>query len=511
MLAGVAAIALAGATYLLLSEPAQAPLYSGLADSDKAAIGEALQAGGIAFAVDAASGTLTVNADQLHQARILLAGQGLPKAQPSGGTALAELPMGASRAVEGETLRSAREHELARTIEAIDAVAAAKVHIGAPDPSPFVRTKSATTASVMLTMQAGRALSEGQVQAIRFLVASSVPELQVAQVSVIDQRGTLLSETAGDGDLKLLQLQSRMEDRLRLALDRLLTPMVGAGNFSVEVNADVDLSESQATRETYPRDDRAIRSEQMVRSTTTGANEAAAGIPGALANVPPPAANVTAVPPLTPPGAAAPGQQQRSSEDVARSYEVGREISVTHQPQGRVRRISVAVALNQPKKAYTPADLAKFEALAKGAVGFDQVRGDLIAVSQRPFVTVAAPPTPVYLQSWFMPMAQQAGALLAALLAMIFIGRPMIANARKKAAARAETEAMITEELAAVRVKDPAPAIVTGTAQEITLDMIDSAPSYDTRANLVRNFVRQDPRRAAAVVRRMLKEDGNGR
>lgn len=507
-LAGIAALALVGATYLVVREPAQSPLYAGLADTDKAAISEALQAAGIGFAIDPTTGTLTVDAARLHEARIALAGQGLPKAQPNGGAAIAELPMGASRAVEGETLRSAREHELARTIEFIDPVAAAKVHIGAPDPSPFVRTKSATTASVMLTLENGRALSDGQVQAIRFLVASSVPELEVAQVSVIDQRGTLLSETADDGDLKQLQLQARVEDRLRMAIDRLLTPIVGAGNFSVEVNADVDLSESQATRETYPRDDRALRSEQVNRSSTAAGSSDAVGVPGALSNAPPEQAALTQTPPVGAP-ATAPGERE-SAETSARAYEVGREISVTHQPQGRLRRVTVAIALNQGKKAFTPADLAKFEALAKNTVGFDIARGDTIAVSQRPFVTTATPETPLWLQSWFMPALHQLGAVLVALLVFLFIGRPIIAAARARAAARTEAETLINAELTALQAGSGTQQIGSRT-RDITLEMIERAPGYDARANLVRHFVRQDPRRAAAVVRRMLKEDSHGR
>jgi flagellar M-ring protein FliF len=507
-LAGIAALTMVGATYLILREPAQAPLYAGLAETDKAAISEALQTAGIGFSIDPATGALTVDANRVHEARIALAGQGLPKAQPIGGSALSELPMGASRAVEGETLRSAREHELSRTIETIDSVATAKVHIGAPDPSPFVRSKSSTTASVMLTLEGGRSLSDGQVQAIRFLVASSVPDLQVDQVSVIDQRGNLLSETANDGDLKLLQIQGRIEDRLRAALERLFMPVVGSGNFSVEVNADIDLSESQATRETYPQDDRALRSEQVNRSTTLDSAAPAVGVPGALSNQPPEQAALAATPPAA--GATPTTAARQNNENSARAYEVGREISVTHQPQGRVRRISVAVALNQGTKAFTPADLAKFEALAKGAVGFDAARGDTIAVSQRPFVAVKEEAAPFWLQSWFMPLVQQLAAALIALLAFLFIGRPLIAGVKARSAARAETETLINDELTMMESESKARDL-SAAGGEVTLDMIESAPSYETRANLVRNFVRQDPRRAAMIVRRMLREDQNGR
>ena len=166
---------MAGGAYVAFSSPAHTPLYAGLAEADKAAVSEALQAAGIAYSIDPQSGSVNVAQDQVHQARIALAGQGLPKAQPTGNTLMADMPMGASRAVEGETLRAVRETELARTIEAIDAVQLAKVHIGTPEPSPFVQENRPATASVMLTLEGGRSLSDGQVQAIRFLVASLGP------------------------------------------------------------------------------------------------------------------------------------------------------------------------------------------------------------------------------------------------------------------------------------------------------------------------------------------------
>ena len=508
-LAILAALALAGGTYVAFSSPAQTPLYAGLAEADKAAISEALQAAGIAYSIDPQSGSINVAQDQVHQARIALAGQGLPKAQPTGNSLMAELPMGASRAVEGETLRAVREAELARTIEAIDAVQVAKVHVGTPEPSPFVQESRPATASVMLTLEGGRSLSDGQVQAIRFLVASSVPGLDAANVSVIDQRGALLSETAADADLAIFQLQSRIEDRLRASIDRLISPMLGQGNYTVEVRADVDMSESQATRESFPEADRALRSEQLERSTSGQAGaSAAAGIPGATSNTPPAPAVVTNTAPTPTPVAPSAGASQ-SNENLTRSYEIGREISVTHQPQGSLRRVSVAVALNQGKKAFTQADIAKFEGLVKGAIGFNVERGDQVAISQRPFAKPEQAELGFWEQPWFLPLAQQVGGLLAALLAFLFIGRPLIRAAKARAAARAAREEALTEELLAVTGEGagrPRPAAYG----PITIDMIEAAPSYEARANLVRDFVRQDPARATLVIRQLMQERANG-
>ncbi|WP_332817022.1 flagellar basal-body MS-ring/collar protein FliF [Sphingopyxis sp.] len=498
------AIGIAALAYFTMQSAPQAQLFAGLDDTDKSAVADALQTQGIAHSIDPTTGALTVDADKLHQARIALAGQGLPKAQPSGDSLIASLPMGSSRAIEGETLRSAREADLSRTIETIDAVKGARVHIAAAEPSLFVREDKPATASVMLSLQNGRSLSDGQVQAIRFLVASSVPGMNADQVSVIDQRGALLSDTASGSDMKAFQLQLQVEDRFRRALDTLLGPMLGAGNYTVEVHADVDMSESQATRESFPKDDRAMTSEQITRSVSGASTPPAVGIPGALSNQPPQATTVTAnAPAPTPAPATTPGTE--SNEKAARAYEVGREISVTHSPQGQLRRVSVAVALNQGKKALTQADLTKIDNLVKGAIGYDATRGDLVAINQRPFVQVEDAAPAFYDQGWFMPLIQQVGAILAALLAFLFIGRPLIRAAKERGAARAERNAALEESLLAAT--DGRPALVSGHGgREITLEMIEQAPSYEARANLVRAFVRQDSARAALVVRHLMQE-----
>ncbi|PQM28755.1 flagellar M-ring protein FliF [Sphingopyxis lindanitolerans] len=505
MIATTTAIGIAALAYFMTQSAPQAQLFAGLDDTDKAAVADALQTQGIGHTIDPATGALTVDADKLYQARIALAGQGLPRAQPSGDSLIASLPMGSSRAIEGETLRSAREADLSRTIETIDAVKSARVHIAAAEPSLFVREDKPSTASVMLTLQNGRSLSDGQVQAIRFLVASSVPGMNADQVQVIDQRGALLSDGAASGDMKAFQLQTQVEDRFRRALDTLLGPMLGAGNYTVEVHADVDMSESQATRESFPKDDRALTSEQVTRTVSGEGAPPAVGIPGALSNQPPQASTVTGTAPVPTAPGAPPTAQTNSNENATRAYEVGREISVTHQPQGQLRRVSVAVALNQGKKALTQTDIAKIDSLVKGAIGFDAARGDMVAINQRPFVKVEEAAPAFYDQPWFLPLVKQVGAILAAILAFFFIGRPLIRAAKQRATQRAEREAQIEETLLAV-TENPAALASPRASNAITLDMIEAAPSYEARANLVREFVRQDSARAALVVRQLMQE-----
>jgi len=461
-----------------------------LSDADKSAVVTALQTAGIAHNISADTGAIEVPQDDLQRARIMLAGQGLPKAAPAGDAMIANLPMGSSRAVEGETLRAAHEADLSRTIEAIDSVKVARVHLATPDPSPFVRDQQAPAASVMLTMQNGRTLSEAQVRAIRQLVASSVSGLSPAAVSVVDQSGALMSRENQSADDETFALQLQTEDRYRQALSNLLIPTIGAGNFTAEVHADIDQSESQATRESYPQNDRALRSEQGVKTSTTAAAAPAVGIPGALSNQPPQASQVTTTQPAQAPSPTPAPANNDSNESYTRSFDVGREISVTHQPRGRLKRLTVAVAINSAGKKPTPAEINALQDLVKGAVGFDSSRGDLVVVTPRSFAVVDEAKAPVWDSPWFVPLVRQAGALLAAILAFFFIGRPLLKALRRPKTGEEGLDAA-SQQAPAV----PAP---------VTLDMIERAPSYETRADLVRNFVRQDREKAALVVQQLV-------
>jgi flagellar M-ring protein FliF len=496
------ALIIAGTAWYAFQAPTQRAIFEGLADADKGAVADALQTAGIAHAVDRSSGAVTVSADDFHKARMMLAAQGLPKAAPSGDSLRQALPLGASRAIEGETLRGAREADLARTIEAIDSVKIARVHLALAEPSPFLRDTVPSAGSVMLTLQTGRTLSAAQVRAIGHLVASSVTGLASDHVSIVDQSGALLSQRDAPDDATLAA-QSAIEDRARRGLTALLGPMIGADNYTAEIHADLDPTESQSTRETYPKDDRALRREEGNKSSGGTAAPPAIGIPGATSNQPPPATQVAAAPggtitPSAPGQSASAATSATSDETYSRAFDVGREISVTRQPVGRLRRLTVAVALRDLKgaKPRTSQDIAAIDGLVKGAVGFDAARGDVVAIASRPFAdAAAADPVAFYDQPWFMPLLRQGGALLAALLAFVLIGRPVRKGLRDRAVRRAE-DARLTRDLLGATA-DSAP---------VTLDMIEQAPSYEARANLVRDFVRQDPAKAANVVRQLMAD-----
>ncbi|MEP6011088.1 MAG: flagellar basal-body MS-ring/collar protein FliF, partial [Parasphingorhabdus sp.] len=280
--------------WLVLREPPQRDLFRGLPDNDKSAVMQALQVANIPYEVDDDTGTLTVSKQDYHSAKIELAGQGLPRSAPSGDAIMSSMPMGASRAVESEKLRNAREMDLARSIEAIDSVLSARVHLAVEQPSIFLRDRNEPSASVILHLASSARLDEKETQAILNLVASSVPGLSASNVSVIDQNGRLLSSTGDDGSPgsdAQLKVKAAIEDRYRQSLASLLTPLVGPGNFVAEVTADVNFDEKQATSETYPVDGSVLRSEQGQTSSEFGAAGAdAGGIPGALANRPPDAA-----------------------------------------------------------------------------------------------------------------------------------------------------------------------------------------------------------------------------
>jgi flagellar M-ring protein FliF len=498
------AVGLAAIAWMIFHSPAQAPLFQGLSDGDKSAVADALKTSGLAYTIDRDSGTVEVNEDEVARARIMLAGQGLPKAAPAGDAVLAALPMGASRAVEGETLRGARETNLARTIEAIDTVKSARVHLATPEPSVFVRDLAAPAASIMLTLQQGRTLSEAQVRAIRHLVASSVPGLSPDQVEIVDQSGSLLSQLDNGGDDRSFQLQVQIEDRFRKALAGLLIPIVGRENYSVEVHADVDMSESQSTRETYPKDDKALRREEGNRSNANAAPTPAAGIPGALSNQPPPASQLSATPPASQPAPSPPSAPQ-SAETYTRSFDVGREISVIHKPQGHLSRLTVAVALRDLKgsKPRNTAEITALENLVKGAVGFDATRGDIVAISSRSFVEIVEPKINFWDAPWFFPLLRQLGAMIVALMVLLMFGRPMLKKLRAALAERAAASAALEQQLLNATGQGVSN---NHRGKDITLDMIESAPSYEARALLVRQFVRQDSERAALVVRQLMRE-----
>lgn len=520
MVGAIAVLGLAAFAWLALREPPQRDLFRGLPDSDKAAVAVALESSNIMYQLDNASGALTVSEDDYHTAKMTLAAQGLPRSAPNGDSIVSAMPMGASRAVEGEKLRTARELDLARSIEAIDAVLSARVHLAVEPPSIFIRDRSAPAASVVLQLAPGGNISESQVRAITHLVGSSVAGLSAENVSVVDQNGRLLSSDDGEGSMseaeRQLQVRERIEERYRRSLTALLTPMLGADNFVAEVSAEVDFTERQATSESFPADESRIRSEQRSWSSEPGAL-VPGGIPGAVGAQPPGEAELGDQ--IDPPaeGGAEDGEINKREEQVSRNFELGRQVSVTRDAVGQVDRISVAVAVRGPDGEPLPeAELAQIETLVKGAIGFSEARGDQVAVSSRDFMDVTTTQAPWYEAGWVAMLVRNLSALLVALALIFGIGRPLLKKAglfKSKAEKERENEAAASAPTAA-DANTPAlngmqPQQLTGSERvsAVTLDMITAAQSYQERALLIQNFVKQNPEHAALVVKDLLRSD----
>lgn len=423
MIATVGGLAAAGGLYLALASGPQRVLYSSLSDSERASVVETLDQGGIGYEIDPATGMVSVPEDDLYRARMLVASDGSLATPETSTQILDSIPMGASRTLEGERLRNARERELMFTIAEIDGVESVRVHLATPERSAFVRESVPPSASVMVRLARGRTLSDAQVSAIINLVAGSVPGLNADAVRVVDQQGRLLSEKP-DGDLELLQLQGEYEEKLRAQIAKLLVPMLGEGNFSSEVQVELDMSEVTSARESYDKEG-AVRSEREMRSTRSGAGTAG-GVPGVMANTPPPATEVEEGAPQGTPAAGADGETTGESS-AQRTYELGREVAVTSTRPGAVSRLTVAVALSEEAlKKIEPATAEQVQELVSAAVGANPERGDQVAVIAGTFDEVVEPETPFYETGWFATVLRNAVALIAVILGLIFVVRPML-------------------------------------------------------------------------------------
>lgn len=534
MILMVGLIASAALAWFMLSTPTQKTLFTGLPDSDKSQVMAALKTGGITGRIDESTDALTVNEDEYSKARMLLAGQGLPKAAPGGYAILDNLPMGVSRAVEGERLRQARETELARSIQDIDAVAEARVHLAVPENTVFVRDNAAPSASVMVKLQAGRALSDAQVSSIVNLVASSVPGMKPDDVTIVDQMGALLSKPGAGSDSNdaAVRYQRQVEQKYREQLSQLLTPLVGAGNFTAEVTADVNLDDTSSTRESYDKAG-ALRAEQGNWTNKDAPNaQPPGGIPGALSNTPPPPTTVaTPTPTPTPaPGAtpaagaagapAAAGAASspvmpdtgKASDSYARAYDLGREVSVTRNAPGALKRLSVAVVLRdvEGSKPRSPVEMQQITQLVNSAVGANTARGDQVTVISRRFA--AAPDLgggqPWYESGWLAMILRNVTAIVIALLVLMLGVRPLSKALMKKRDDAGRGAAGRDLNATFGIGSSAAPGTGSGpNGQPVSIDALESAQNFDDRIGMVRGFTRDNPTRAALAVRDMIKSD----
>ncbi|MCL2523658.1 MAG: flagellar M-ring protein FliF [Betaproteobacteria bacterium] len=429
-LVGLAAIiAIVVGAFLWSRQPDWKVLFSNLSEKDGGAIVGILETQNVPHRYGD-NGALMVPADRVHEIRLKMASQGLPRGGLVGFELMENQKFGTSQFTEQVNYQRGLEGELARTIQSIGAVQSARVHLGMPKPSVFIRDDLKPTASVMLNLYPGRALDGGQIAGISHLISSSVPNLPIANVTVIDQNGNLLTQlksvTAASLDATQLKYVREIEDGVIQRIENILKPVLGADNYKVQVAADLDFSLSEQTAETFrpntAPDSGAIRSQQ--NNETASVNQAAGGIPGALTNQPP----VPATAPLTQPNVGglpgAPARPPRPDEEKGRvevggisaplvnagpplstsknttiNYEVDKTIRYTKQAMGEIRRLSAAVVVNHRKgvgKDGKPVNLPlpenemkQINDLVREAMGFNRDRGDTLSVASAPFTESA--------------------------------------------------------------------------------------------------------------------------
>jgi flagellar M-ring protein FliF len=424
-LIGLGAVAAIAMVYMAISAPPQRILYSGLNDAERAQVVQMLESGGIDYTIDVSTGILTVSETDYHPAKMLVGGQGGITTPTGASEMLDSIPLGSSRTLEAERLRLARERELMLTIREIDGVETVRVHLATTERSVFVRENNPPTASVMLRLSSGRSLSQSQVEAIVNLVSGSVPGMTPDLVRVVDQNGRLLSSPRED-TLEPLLLQREFEAKLQEQVSSLLTPILGEGNFSSQVQAELVREEVTSARETYDQEG-AVRSESE-RNSSRAAQTGPGGIPGAATNTPPDDPEIENGPPNPEAGADTVEQPLRDTESAfQRNYELGREVAVTSSRPGGLTKLSVAIAVsNAALEAAAPMTAEQLQTLVSAAVGADEARGDQVQVVVGAFDETEIVPAAFYEQAWFAQILRIFAALIAVLLVLLLAVRPLI-------------------------------------------------------------------------------------
>lgn len=524
LLVGVAAAVAAGVSVVLWSkEPTYGLLYGNLGEQDSAQIAQALDANAIPYKLDSVSGAIMVPSDRVHDARLKLAGQGLPEGDGGFAVMSKDPGFGVSQFMEGARYQHALETELARTISNLQQVEAARVHLALPRQSAFVRDRRPPSASVFLQLKPGRRLESEQTTAIINLVASSIPELEANQVTLIDQQGRLLSSPDTNDEFsmrgKQMEIARNMEERYTNRIEELLAPLVGPGRVRAQVVADVEMSTTEEAREQYKPESQVVRSEQTAEEASrNGAGPQ--GVPGALTNQPPtpgvalpPGVQAAATPAAAQPGATAapgaapvPAPPDNTSKQSTRNYEIDRTVAYTKQPAGRIKRLTVAVLVDNlratdeegkvTETALPPEQIENMTRLVKDAVGFDEARGDSVNIVNASFKGEAAPEeiVPETIPLWERPLVRDIAKLLAALVVLlvlvISVLKPLVRGLLAAPKPTYIAQPILADGAPAPQGANAAPAI-----------------DYDTQIAQARTLVAQDPARVAQVVKGWVGND----
>ncbi|MDX1490428.1 MAG: flagellar basal-body MS-ring/collar protein FliF [Pseudohongiellaceae bacterium] len=501
------------------------PLYPDMSGYSMTELVEILDTRNLRYKVEPSTGVILVPAGEVSNLRLQMAAAGVTRQNGYGYESLdAEQGLGTSQFMEANRYKRSQEGELQRTIAGFRNVQSARVHLATPERSVFVRSSRKPTASVFLTL-AGGELSDTQISAISNLVASSVPELSPEDVTIVDQRGNLLSQKDNNSELAIagqqFDYERRFEDALVERVSRMLQPMVGAGRFSAEISADIDFTRIEQAAETY-NPDGVLRSEQSMAESRVapGGN---GGVPGALSNQPPVDGQLQNLNQNT-----ASANQGASAgnlrEQATRNYELDRTISYTAQDPVSLRRLSVAVVLDdkvtgigvdgsQQTEAWTDQELERITALVRDVVGFNAERGDSVTVINNRFAPVSVDEisgVPIWQQPWLASGAKQVFGVLLVLGLVFGVMRPVLRNLSSQGSQR--------KDLAGIAgsgdYKDlDVNASPEGGGDKVTLsggdDLLLSAPNegYEQQLNAIKGLIAQDPARVAQVVKGWIGDD----
>ncbi len=543
MLGLALSVAIGVAIVLWSQSPSYDLLFTGIAEQDSAEIIDALNEMGIDYQIDTGSGAIMVPAGEVRELKLKLAARGLPRStSDSLGYELLDKDsgFGTSKNIELMRFQRALEGEIARTIITIQSVKSARVLLAIPKQSVFVRKRKKPSASVIVSLYPGRTLEKQQVEAIVHLVASSVPMLEPGQVTVVDQKGRLLSqEDKGDNLFltnKQFEYKQKVEEHLMARIANILIPIVGRDGLRTQVSANVDFTVTDKTQEMFNPDMPAIRSEQTQEEENT--QSSVQGVPGALSNQPPP----TGIAPEVASGAEAQNSTvmpKSIRKSATRNYELDKTITHSRLSTGVVRQLSIAVVVDNKKtlvdegeftsRPYSPEDLRQLEDLVKKAVGYDASRGDRVTVSNVAFNAVddlqPLPEVPVWKQPWFADALKQLAAVAVVLFLVFGVLRPVMRGlvgrhedellAAELERVRAEAEAIggvvkFDEEGKPVAVpveaiQDEQMALASG-AEDLLL--LEAPQSYEKRLEYVQKLIDEDPQLVAQVLKGWVKEDG---
>ena len=520
MLAIAAVIAIMAGVWMWGQQPDYRVLFSNFSDRDGGAIVASLQQMNVPYKFAEGGGAILVPANQVYEARLKLASQGLPKGGNVGFELMENQKLGVSQFLEQVNFQRALEGELARSIESISTVQSARVLLALPKASVFVREQQKPTASVLLNLQPGRILDRQQVSAVVHLVASSVPELLTKNVTVVDQNGNLLSDTSsGPGanglDPSQLKYIHELQSNIAKRVESIIAPIVGAQNVHAEATADVDFSNTEQAAETYKPnqtpDAAAIRSQQT-SETLNGGSANATGVPGALSNQPPapatapltaPAANTPA------PGAAPATPATNTQKESTVNYELDKTVRYVQQPMGGLKRLSVAVVVNYRNtvdksgkvisRPLSAAEKTQITDLVKEAMGYNQQRGDTLNVVNSPFAGAekeVIPEMPLWKQPENIQLAKDIGKYLIAIAVLLYLFfrvlKPMLRKVTEGAGAHAALPA-------------PGDDVVhlshMSASGELTDMSAHGALGYQQNLEIAKSLAKQDPKIVANVVK----------